>query len=104
MTGPLLEVSSTVVEETVRLAALEVPGVCRVGRGGPVWARWLAEPAVRIDRHDGSVVVSVAVVARPAQPLVQLTRAVRTSIAAAVERTLELEAGPISVIVDGIGV
>ncbi len=104
VSGPRLEVSASVVEATVRLAALEVPGVCRVGRGGPVWARWLAAPAISIDRRDGSVGVSVAIVARPAQPLVQLTRAVRTSIAAAVERTLELEAGPISVIVDGIGV
>ena len=104
MTGLAFEVSGSVVEETVRLAALEVPGVCRVGRGGPAWARWLAAPAVRIDRGGGSVGISVVIVARPAQPLVPLTRAVRTSIAAAVERTLDLETGPITIIVDGIGV
>jgi uncharacterized alkaline shock family protein YloU len=103
VTGPALVLGPSVVEATVRLAALEVPGVCRVGRGGPAWARWLAAPAIRIERTGQSVAVSVAIVARPAQPLVPLTRAVRASVAAAVERTLDLDANSVTVIVDGVG-
>jgi uncharacterized alkaline shock family protein YloU len=98
-----LRVSRAVIEDTVRLAALEVPGVCRVGRGGPAWSRWVAGPAVRIERGPDSVAVSVTLVARPAQPLVALTRSVRAAVAAAVERTLDLEGGPVTVIVDGVG-
>ena len=36
-----LTVGTGVIKETVRLAALEVPGVLRVGRGGPRWRGWL---------------------------------------------------------------
>ena len=103
MNRPTLRVGLAVIEDTVRLEALEVPGVCRVGRGGPAWARWIAGPAVRIERGSDSVAVSVTLVARPAQPLVALTRAVRAAVAASVERTLDLEAGPVTVIVDGVG-
>ena len=39
-----LTVGPGVIRETVRLAALEVPGVVRVGRGGPAW-RNAARPA-----------------------------------------------------------
>ena len=95
MNRPTLRVGLAVIEDTVRLAALEVPGVCRVGRGGPAWARWIAGPAVRIERGSDSVAVSVTLVA--------LTRAVRAAVAASVERTLDLEAGPVTVIVDGVG-
>ena len=37
MTGPELTVGRGVIAELVRLAALEVPGVVRVGAGGPAW-------------------------------------------------------------------
>ncbi len=43
---PILSVGPGVIRDTVRLAALEVPGVLRVGRGGPSLAghaRWLAD-------------------------------------------------------------
>lgn len=103
MSGPTLWVSRAVIEDTIRLAALEVPGVCRVGRGGAAWARWVAGPAIRIERGPDSVAVSVTLVARPAQPLVPLTRSVRAAVTTAVERTLDLEAGPVTVIVDGVG-
>ena len=103
MSGPSLRVSRAVIEDTVRLAALEVPGVCRVGRGGARWARWIAGPSVRIERGPDSVAVSVTLVARPAQPLVAVTRSVRAAVSAAIDRTLDLEAGPVTVIVDGVG-
>ena len=41
MTGPELTVGRGVIARLVRLAALEVPGVSRVGHGGPTWRNWL---------------------------------------------------------------
>ncbi len=51
MTGPELTVGTSVIAELVRLAALEVPGVARVGRGGAWWRRVLAgrDVGVRLD-------------------------------------------------------
>lgn len=103
MSAPRLAVERAVIEETVRLAALEVPGVWRVGRGGPGWRRWLAEPAVAVAQSDGTVSVDVAIVARPGQELAGLTRAVQASVGAAVERLLGLELGSVNVVVDGVG-
>ncbi len=103
MSGPSLSVSRAVVTEMVRLAAMEVPGVMRLGRGGPGWLAWLAGPSVRIRIRDGRVDVQLAVVARPGQPLVQLTSVLRTAVAAAVERLLGLEPGAVTVVVDGVG-
>ena len=37
VSGPELTVGRDVMREMVRLAAFEVPGVLRVGRGGPAW-------------------------------------------------------------------
>ena len=48
MSGPELTVGRGVISELVRLAAIGVPGVSRVGRGGPVWRSWLLGPAVRV--------------------------------------------------------
>lgn len=104
MNGPQLAVGRGVIEDMVRLAAIEVPGVCRVGRGGPAWRRWTAGRAVQIETRDGLVSVRVAVVSRPGQPLVPLTRAVRLAVTAAVERLLALELGSVTVVVDGVGV
>jgi uncharacterized alkaline shock family protein YloU len=87
----------------VRLAAIGVPGVCRIGHGGPAWRRWLGGPAVRVQVVDGAVRVRLAIVARPAQPLGPLTRAVRDAVGAALERLLALELGTVSVVVDGVG-
>ena len=46
MSGPELTVGRGVIAELVRLAAFEVPGVARVGRGGPAWRRAPRRPAV----------------------------------------------------------
>ena len=48
MSGPELTVGQGVIAELVSLAAFEVPGVARVGHGGPSWRGWLAGPAVRV--------------------------------------------------------
>lgn len=102
MTGPLLTVGPDVITEMVRLAAVEVPGVLRVGRGGPPWRR-LGRPGIVAHRREGGVVVRMWIVARPAQPLVPLAREVRAAVAATIERLLGLELAAVTVVVDGVG-
>jgi len=103
VTAPILTVEKGVITEMVRLAAFEVPGVARVGRGGPRW-RALTGPAVRARLHRDKVEVRLWIVARPGQPLVPLTTQVRAAVAATVERLLGLELGGVTVLVDGVGV
>ena len=98
-----LSVGPGVIRETVRLAALEVPGVVRVGRGGPRWRGAIAGSPVRIRVRDGQVHVTLWVVARPRQQLVPLTEQVRAAVGAAVVRLLGLELGGVTVLVDGVG-
>ena len=47
VSGPELTVGTSVIAELVRLAALEVPGVARVGRGGALWRQVLGGRAVK---------------------------------------------------------
>jgi uncharacterized alkaline shock family protein YloU len=103
MTEPGLAVSHPVIRDVVRRAALEVPGVLRVGRGGPAWRRALSGRAVAIRLRDGAVEARVVVVARAAQPLPRLAAEVRVAVGMAIERLLGLELGAVSVIVDGVG-
>jgi uncharacterized alkaline shock family protein YloU len=98
-----LTVGPGVIRETVRLAALEVPGVLRVGRGGPRWREALAGSPVRVRVKDGRVHVTVWLVARPRQRLGPLSMAVREAVAGAVERLLGMELGGVTVLVDGVG-
>jgi len=100
---PTLSVGPGVIRDTVRLAALEVPGVLRVGRGGPPWRDSLGGSPVRVRIRDGQVHVTVWLVARPRQRLVPLTRQVRSAVGAAVVRLLGLELGGVTVLVDGVG-
>ena len=103
MNGPELTVGRGVIAELVRLAAFEVPGVVRVGRGGPAWRRLIGGPAVSVKIRDERVAVRLWVVARPGQALVPLTTAVRSTVAATVERLLGLELETVTVLVDGVG-
>jgi uncharacterized alkaline shock family protein YloU len=103
VSGPELTVGQGVIAELVRLAAFEVPGVARVGHGGPPWRRWLAGPAVRVRVSDDRVVVRLRIVARPGQALAPLTAQVRAAVAATVERLLGLELDAVTVLVDGVG-
>ncbi len=98
-----LTVGGRVIAEMVRLAALEVPGVQRVGRAGPPWRRAFLGPAVTARLSDGRVDVRLALVARPGHPLAPLTAQVRSAVAATVERLLGLELEGITVVVDGVG-
>ena len=103
MDGPELTVGRGVIAELVRLAAFEVPGVVRVCRGGPAWRRLMGGPAVSVKIRDERVAVRLWVVARPGQALVPLTAAVRSTVAATVERVLGLELETVTVLVDGVG-
>jgi uncharacterized alkaline shock family protein YloU len=100
---PTLSVGPGVIRDTVRLAALEVPGVLRVGRGGPGWRDALGGSPVKVRVRDGRVFVTVRLVARPRQPLIPLTEQVRGAVAAAVVRLLGMELGGVTVLVDGVG-
>ncbi len=99
--GAPLTVGRSVVVEMVRVAALEVPGVLRVGRGSPL--RRLAGSPVRVRLTDGRVSVRVWVIARPNHPLPPLAAQIRQTVAGAIERLLNLEAGEITVVIDGVG-
>lgn len=103
MTGVPLTVSHGVIAEMVRRAALEVPGVLRVGRGGPGWQAWLAGSPVRARLKAGRVEVKVWLVLRPGQAMPPIAAQVRQAIAATIERLLGLQAGAITVVVDGVG-
>ena len=103
MTDRSLTVGTGVVAEMVRLAALEVPGVQRVGRAGPMWRRVFLGRAVSARVRDGRVVVRVSVVARPGHPLQPLAAQVRAAVAATVERLLALELEAVTILVDGVG-
>jgi uncharacterized alkaline shock family protein YloU len=98
-----LTVGRGVITEMVRLAALEVPGVVRVGRAGPPWRALLGGPAVSARVRDARVFVRLWIVARPGHALGPLTAQVRTAVGAAVERLLGLELGAVTVLVDGVG-
>jgi uncharacterized alkaline shock family protein YloU len=102
MSGPELTVGRGVIREMVRLAALEVPGVARVGRGGPPWRALTGRAVSARVRKDG-VEVRVWIVARPGHPLVPLAAQVRSTVAATVERLLGLELRGVTVLVDGVG-
>lgn len=101
--GHALTVGRGVIAELVGLAALEVPGVLRVGRGGPAWRRLLGGRSVAVRFDDGRVRVRLWIVARPGQEIRPLTRQVGTTVAATVERLLGLGLAEVTVLVDGVG-
>lgn len=103
MSGPELTVGRGVIDEMVRLAALAIPGVARVSRGGPAWRTMLAGSPVVTQLSDDGVRIRVWIVARPGQPLVPLAKQVRIAVGAAVERLLELRLESVVVTVDGVG-
>jgi len=98
-----LAVGRPVIEELIRLAAVEVPGVARVGRGGPFWRRWTGRPPMHVDLRGREVEVRLVIVARPAQPLGPLAKAVRAAVTAAIERLLTLHLVSLDVVIDGVG-
>jgi uncharacterized alkaline shock family protein YloU len=103
VTGQHLDVTTEVVVDMVRLAAEEVPGVLRLGRGGPRLRRAIGRRSVVVRLRDGRADVRITLIARPGHSLVGLTAQVRLAVASALERLLGLEAGAVTVVVDGVG-
>jgi uncharacterized alkaline shock family protein YloU len=98
-----LAVSRPVIRDLVRLAAMEVPGVLRVGwAGGPLRRIFVGRPVV-VRVREGVVEARVVVIARPGQPLAALAEEVRTAVAAAIERVLGLQLGEVTIRIDGVG-
>jgi uncharacterized alkaline shock family protein YloU len=100
-TGPELAVSRRVVSDVVRLAAMETAGVVLVGRASR-WRRFLGSRPVHVRVDDGSVTVTVHIVARSGTQLPAVGEAVRGSVAAAVQRVLGLRVAGVTVVVDGV--
>jgi uncharacterized alkaline shock family protein YloU len=100
---PELTVGHGVIDEMVRLAALGIPGVARVSRGGPPWRTFLAGRPIVTQLSAEGVRVRVWIVARPGQALVPLAQQVRVAVGAAVERLLDLRLESVTVTVDGVG-
>jgi uncharacterized alkaline shock family protein YloU len=98
-----LTVSNAVIGEMIRLAALEVPGVQRVGRAGPLWRRLFAGRSVRAHVHAKRVTVRLAIIARPGHSSAPLAAEVRAAVGAAMERLLGLELDGVTVVIDGVG-
>jgi uncharacterized alkaline shock family protein YloU len=103
MSGPDLSVGRGVIVEVARLAALEVPDVLRVGRGGPRWRVALAGSPVAIRVRGDEVSVRMWIIARPGADLAETSRRVRSAVGAAIERLLGLRLGAVTVLVDGVG-
>jgi uncharacterized alkaline shock family protein YloU len=103
VSGPELTVGHGVIVEVARLAALEVPEVLRVGRGGAAWRRVLGGPPIRVHVSSGVVDVRVWFIARSGADLIATGERVRTTVAAAMERLLGLSLGTVTVYVDGVG-
>ncbi len=103
MSGPKLTVGRGVIAEVARLAALEVPDVLALGRGGPPWRVVLAGPPISIRISGNEVTVRLWLIARPGTDLVATTRAVRSAVGAAIERLLGLRVAGVTVVVDGVG-
>ena len=103
MTAPQLTVGPRVIAETVTLAALAIPGVARVARGGPRWRAIVAGPPVVTSLSDDGVRVRVWIVARPGQQVAALAEEVRSAVTAAVERLLGMRLEAVTVTVDGVG-
>jgi uncharacterized alkaline shock family protein YloU len=101
--GPELNVARGVIVETARLAALEVPEVLRIARGGPAWRRFLSGPPIRVRVRDRVVDVRVWLIARPGADLVATSERVRATVGAAMQRLLGLHLGTVTVFVDGVG-
>jgi uncharacterized alkaline shock family protein YloU len=98
-----LAVSRAVIRDLVSMAALEVPGVARVGWAGPPWRHLFSGKPITVRVRHGAVDARVVVIARPGQALGPLAADVASAVSAAIERLLGLELGQVTVRIDGSG-
>jgi uncharacterized alkaline shock family protein YloU len=98
-----LTIRLRVIRSIAAAAAEGVPGVLRVGRGGPRPLAWLAGRPVAAWKDADGVHVRLWLIVRPGEPLPALSRRVRAAVSRAVERQLGLELGDVTILVDGVG-
>ena len=98
-----LTVRRRVIRSVAASAAVSVPGVVRVGRGGPRPLAWLVGRPVSAWIDEGRVHVRLWLIVRPGVSMPSLSRRVRGAVSQAVERQLGLELGEVTILVDGIG-
>jgi uncharacterized alkaline shock family protein YloU len=103
MIQPNLAVQADVIDQTIRLAALKVPGVARIARGGPTWRARLEGRALVTRQRDRELDVRIWIVARPGIALGPLAASVQGAVAGAVQQLLGLESGSVTVLIDGVG-
>ncbi len=97
---PTLDVRPGVITAMARSAAEGVPGVAHPRRGGPRWLRlWGVSPVAAWLQDDR---VHLWIVAEGAVALPDLAQRVRSAVAGAVERQLDLVLADVSVVVDGV--
>jgi uncharacterized alkaline shock family protein YloU len=98
-----LTVRRRVIAAIAAAAARAVPGVERVGRGGPRALAWLAGRPVSARLIEDRVHVRLWLVAQQGEPLAELSARARTTIGRAIEQQLGLRLGDVTVLVDGVG-
>jgi uncharacterized alkaline shock family protein YloU len=98
-----LTVRGRVIRSIAATAAESVPGVLRVGRGGPRPLAWLVGRPVAAWTDAGRVHLRMWLIVRPGEPLPALSRRVRTAVGRAIERQLGLLLGEVTILVDGVG-
>ena len=98
-----LTVRRRVIRGIAVAAAESVPGVLRVGRGGPRPLAWLVGRPIAAWTDAGRVHVRLWLVVRTGEPLPALSRRVRAAVSRAIERQLGLELGEVTILVDGVG-
>jgi uncharacterized alkaline shock family protein YloU len=98
-----LTVRRRVIAAIAAAAARAVPGVDRVGRGGPRALAWLAGRPVSARVIEDRVHIRLWLVACQGEPLAELSARARTTIGRAMEQQLGLRLGDVTVFVDGVG-
>ena len=98
-----LTIRRRVIAAIASAAARAVPGVSRVGRGGPRLLAWLAGAPVAARLVDDRVHIRIWLIAREGEPLAELSARARATIARAMEQQLGLHLGDVTVLVDGVG-
>lgn len=85
-----IQVSPSVLATLVRLTAVGVPGVARVGGGRPAWLRWLplrrVGPGVRVRVQPDGVRAEVELVVQQGHNMLEVASRVQQQVAEALEK------------------
>jgi uncharacterized alkaline shock family protein YloU len=103
LSGERLTVRRRVVAAVAASTARAIPGVERLGRGGPRLLAWLAGGPVEARFVDERVRLRLWLVVAASHPIAEVSARVRAAVRAAVEQQLGLDLGEVTVLVDGVG-